>query len=362
MEHGLILAGGSGTRLWPLSREGRPKQLLELFPDGASLLEVAWRRLRHVLPADRIWLSTAAVHYDSVLAALPELSPDRLISEPAARDTANAVGLGAAVLREHDPDAVVAVVTTDHLIEPEAVFAQRLRTAFDIVTDQPQMLVTFGVRPTGPNTGYGYIECGKPFGDQQAYEVEAFAEKPDLATAQGYLAAGRYLWNSGMFVWRAETVLEALRLHLPGTADALASLGAAWATPAWDELLTQTYPGLPRISIDYAVMEPAAREPGRVVVVELDLDWLDVGSWDALGSTLVSDAGGNAVKASTVILDGSGNVVVSSDPEHLVALVGIRDSVVVHTADVTMVCPRGEGERIKQLLAAVETAHPRRFS
>jgi mannose-1-phosphate guanylyltransferase len=169
-----------------------------------------------------------------------------------------------------------------------------------------------------------------------------------------YLASGDFLWNSGMFVWRASTVLEALAQHLPATAQGLARVTALPPGPARDAVLAEVFPQLPRISVDYAVLEPAAAEPGRVLVVDLDVDWLDVGSWPALAHTLADDGAGNAVRGLTVTLDATGNVVLSDDPDHLVALVGVRDSVVVHTADVTLVCPVSAAERVKQLLGLVE--------
>jgi mannose-1-phosphate guanylyltransferase len=195
-----------------------------------------------------------------------------------------------------------------------------------------------------------------------AFETAAFREKPDLATAEEYLASGEYLWNSGMFVWRAQTVLDALADHLPESAEGLAKIVAVPAGPERDAVLAEVFPTLPKISVDYAVLEPAATEPGRVLVVDLDVDWLDVGSWPALAGTLPTDSAGNAIRGLTVTLDSTGNVVLTHDPAHLVALVGVHDSVVVHTADVTMVCPIADAERVKQLLAEVEGLHGPRFS
>ncbi|MEU2347458.1 sugar phosphate nucleotidyltransferase [Modestobacter sp. NPDC049651] len=367
MRHAVIMAGGSGTRLWPLSRAGRPKQLIDVVAaeGGApahSLLAEAFARLEAVLPAEQIWVCTAARYADAVRAALPRLGADRLLLEPVPRDTANAVGLAAAVVADTDPDAELAVVSADHVIRPVDRFAAALTTAYDLLAVRPGALVTLGVTPTAPATGFGYVQKGAPTEVPGASEAAAFREKPDLATAWEYLNSGQYVWNSGMFVWRARTVLDALRDHLPASAEGLARIVAAPAGPQRDAVLAEVFPTLPKISVDYAVLEPAAAEPGRVAVVDLDVDWLDVGSWPALSQTLDADADGNAVSGPAVLVDSAGNVVFSDDPDHLVALVGVRDSVVVHTRDVTMVCPVADAERVKQLLAAVEERWGPRYS
>jgi mannose-1-phosphate guanylyltransferase len=193
-------------------------------------------------------------------------------------------------------------------------------------------------------------------------EAASFREKPNLATAEAYVASGNYLWNSGMFVWRARTVLDALAEHLPQTAAGLERVAASRPGPQRDAVLAEVFPTLPKISVDYAVLEPAAAEPGRVLVVDLDVAWLDVGSWPALAHTLERDAQGDAVQGLSVVVDGGGNIVFSDDPDHLVALIGVQNCVVVHTADVTMVCPVGDAERVKQLLSAVEERYGRRYS
>jgi mannose-1-phosphate guanylyltransferase len=366
VRHAVIMAGGSGTRLWPLSRGERPKQLLDVVADadgGAhSLLREAFLRLRVLLPAESIWVCTAARYRDEVRAALPELGAERLVLEPVARDTANAVGLVAALIHDVDPDAELAVVSADHVIRPVERFADTVRLAFDVLAVRPRAMVTLGVRPTSPATGFGYVQRGAATEVPGVAEAASFREKPDRDTAVGYLESGEYLWNSGMFVWRARTVLDALADHLPETAEGLARVVAAPAGPERDAVLAEVFPTLPRISVDYAILEPAAAEPGRVLVADLDVDWLDVGSWPALAHTLDRDAAGNTVQGLTVAVDSSGNILVNDDPGHLLAVLGLRDSVVVHTADVTMVCPVSDAERVKQLLAEVENRHGRDFS
>jgi mannose-1-phosphate guanylyltransferase len=361
------MAGGSGTRLWPLSRADRPKQLLDLVAgaDGGgahSLLREAFLRLRAVLPVESIWVCTAARYRDDVRAALPELAEDRLVLEPVPRDTANAVGLVAAVIHDVDPDAELAVVSADHVIRPVERFAQALGRAFEALAVRPRAMVTLGVRPTSPATGFGYVQRGAQTEVPGVAEAASFREKPDRDTAVGYLASGEYVWNSGMFVWRADTVLAALAEHLPETARGLARVVAAPAGVERETVLAQVFPTLPKISVDYAVLEPAAAEPGRVLVAELEVDWLDVGSWPALAHTLEGDGAGNTVHGLSVAVDSSGNILLNDDPGHLLAVLGVRDSVVVHTADVTMVCPVSDTERVKELLAEVEKRHGRDFS
>ncbi len=359
MDYGVIMAGGSGTRLWPLSRRDRPKQLLPVL-GGKSLLQLSYERLRGVLPAERIYVCTNAAHAEGVRENLPELPKENILGEPEGRDTANAIGFSAAVLKSRDPEAVMAVVTADHVIEPIDRFQQSLRTAFEVVQQRPEALVTFGIVPTHGHTGLGYIHRGEAMGLpglSGAFKVLAFREKPDKPTADRYVESGRYYWNSGMFVWRCDTVLGELAAHLPESHAGLAKIAAAWNTPQRQAVLSEQYPKLPKISIDYAVMEPASQGKGKasVVVVEMPVQWLDVGSWPSLAETLPMDANDNAEQCpASMLIDSDDNIVISEVPGHLLALVGVSDMIVVHTPDATLVCPKSEAERIKELVARVK--------
>ena len=356
MEYGVIMAGGSGTRLWPLSRKNLPKQLLPVVK-GKSLLQLSFERLRGFLPADRIYVCTAAEHRDAVLANLPELSSENLLGEPAARDTANAVGFPASVLLSKDKDAVMAIVTADHVIEPVADFQKAMQTAFTVVQQHPESLVTFGIVPTHGNTGYGYIHRGDALplpNATGAFKVQSFKEKPDKATADDYVDSGQYYWNSGMFVWRCDTIMGELKTHLPTAAVGLQRIGTAWNSPNRDKVLSEIYPTLPKNSIDFAVMEPASRGKGKakVVTVEMHVNWLDVGSWPALAETLHVDDHENAVECKhSIFMDSDNNIVVSSDPEHLISTIGVSDMVIVHTPQITMICPKTESQRVKEMVA-----------
>ena len=356
MEYGVIMAGGSGTRLWPLSRKNMPKQLLSVIK-GKSLLQLSYERLRGMLPAERIYVCTAAAHGEAVLANLPELPKENLLGEPAARDTANAVGFPAAVLLAKDKDAVIAVVTADHVIEPIADFQQAVRTAFDLVKEHPDSLVTFGIVPTHGHTGLGYIHRGEilPMADggKRSFRVLSFKEKPERAAADRYVDSGQYYWNSGMFVWRCDTIMGELAALLPDSYAGLRKVADAWSTPQRDAVLKETYPTLPKISVDFAIMEPASRGKGkaRVVTVEMPVQWLDVGSWPALAEKLDIDGHDNAISSeASLLVDSDNNIIVSSDPEHLIATLGVSDMIIVHTKDITMVCPKSEAQRVKELV------------
>jgi mannose-1-phosphate guanylyltransferase len=364
MQYGVIMAGGAGTRLWPLSRSTMPKQLLQVIK-GKSLLQLSYERLRGVLPPERIFVCTSAAHRDAVLSNLPELPTDNLHGEPEGRDTANAVGFPAAILHKRDKDAVFAVVTADHVIEPIDTFQAAIRTAFDVVEKNPNALVTFGIIPSYGHTGLGYIHRGEALPSfKGAFKVQAFKEKPDKPTADRYVESGRYYWNSGMFVWRADTVLNELAAHLKEAHAGLMKIADAWDSPNRADVLNETYPKLPKISIDYAVMEPASQNKGRaqVMTVEMNVQWLDVGSWPALAETLAIDDQDNASDAQTfVYLDSDDNIVISQEPQHLVTMIGVSDMIIIHTKDATLVCPKREAQRVKELVGKVKGKYGNKY-
>ncbi|MCC6239762.1 MAG: NTP transferase domain-containing protein [Phycisphaerales bacterium] len=356
MEYGLIMAGGSGTRLWPLSRGGKPKQLLPIVR-GKSLLRLSFERLLDVFPPERIYICTGASFADDILAEVPEMPRENLLGEPEGRDTANAVGFPAAVLHKRDPEAVMAIVTADHVIEPVDIFRDAIRVALDVTRSLPNALVTFGIVPTHGHTGLGYIHRGQPLGQKHAYRVQAFKEKPDKPTADRYVESGRYYWNSGMFVWRADTVLSELKAFLPKAHAGWMKIADAWGTPRQQQVLQEVYPALQRISIDYALMEPASQGAGsgQVATVEMPVQWLDVGSWPALADVLETDHADNAVDApACLLLDSDNNVVVSRNSQHLIATIGLSDTIIVHTNDATLICPKSEAERVKELVGKIK--------
>jgi mannose-1-phosphate guanylyltransferase len=359
MRHALILAGGSGTRLWPFSTAALPKQLVPLL-EGRSLLDIAVERATSVVPAEQVWLG-AGEQLRAAVTRVEGLRADRLIVEPSGRDTLPAVALGCAVIAQQDPDAVVAVLTADHLIEPLESFAATLDAAFALAEQRADALVTFGVVPDSAATGFGYLELGEKLG-RAGHVVSSFREKPSQTAASEFLAAGpsRYLWNSGMFVWQAQTLLRAVDAFVPESAEVLRSMGSAYGTPAWDALASDAWPRLAKLSIDYGVMEPASTSADfTVAALPLAARWLDVGSWPAYGEALGADADGNMVGAARAVLHESrGNVVTSSDPDHLVTLIGCEGLVVVHTPGATLVMPASQAQRVKELHAKVADGAP----
>ena len=349
MRYVVIMAGGAGTRLWPLSRHGMPKQLLRLI-DGKSLLRIAYERVAGVVPDEQILVCAGAAYLDVVAEALPELPKANLLGEPVGRDSLNAVAWPAAVLVTRDPEAVVATLTADHVIRPVPAFQEALDEAYRAAETDPLAMVTFGVVPTAPHTGFGYLKRGERVdGLSDTYVVEEFREKPDLATALSYFASGDYWWNSGMFVWRAQTLLDQLEVLQPVTYAGVTELAAH------PELLESVYPTLPKNSVDFAVMEPVSNglATAHVVAVRLPIEWYDVGGYAALGEHLPQEDG-NAVDGRVVALDSTGNVLVNRGAEDvLVAVVGLTDTVVVVAGGVTLVCPKDRAEDVKKLVGRV---------
>ncbi len=359
MRYVVIMAGGSGTRLWPLSRQGTPKQLLEIF-GGKSLLRLAYERVAGMVPDAQILTCTSRDYADVVAAQLPELPELNILGEPVGRDSLNAVAWSAGVLADRDPDAVVAMVTADQIIEPIDEFQRSLGRAFSVVEVHPQALVTLGVVPTSPHTGYGYLHRAEQLeGFPGVHALAEFKEKPALEVAERYLASGEYWWNAGMFVWRARTLLEQLVTLLPDTA---AKIDRIIADPS---SLDEVFATLEKTSVDYAVMEPvsAGRTDAQVVAVGLDVDWRDVGGYLSLAEQFIRDADGNAIEGMTVALDSSGCILINiAGDHHLVAGLGLRDMLVVHTDSSTLVAPLAASERIKELVELVRATHGAEFS
>lgn len=350
------MAGGSGTRLWPLSRADRPKQLLNIL-GGRSLLREAYDRLRAAIPPSDIYVIALASHLPAIAAELNETPSENLIGEPTGRDTANAVALAAAVLNELDPDTIMGVFTADHHIQPTEAFTDNLATAFAAAKEHSDALITFGIPPVEAHTGYGYIERGEPIAPG-LYRVEAFREKPDATTAAAYMASGRHYWNSGMFVWRTTTILGEIERRLPDTHATMRRLAKTWFTSSGPAEAARSYSTLKRISIDFAVMEHAK----NVLVVEAGFNWCDVGDWAALARILPADNAGNLSSAACTALLDSRNTIVVSEDDHLIATIGVDDLVIVHAAGATLVCRRDQVQRLRDLVARLEQEHPGRYT
>jgi len=354
MNYAVVMAGGTGKRLWPLSRQKRPKQVLKLL-DGQTLLNQCVERLFPIFDIRNIIILTNAGYADVVRENLPDLPVNNIIAEPAVRDTASAIGLAATILAKYDPEASMAVLTADQLLEPPEVLRQALKDAFEFTSKNPDALITFGIKPTFPSTQLGYIKCAGarecPKCKNIVYSVEAFKEKPDPETAQKYVESGEYSWNSGMFVWKARTIVSCMQKFLPESVEPLRQIAAAWDSPQQEKALQEWFVKLPKISIDFAVMEKA----DKVHAIQLNCQWLDMGSFAALADVIKSDENGNVVVAgASELLDCRNNIVVTEDKGHLIAMIGLQDVVVAHTPDATLVCHVSQTEKLKTLLERIE--------
>lgn len=347
--YSVVMAGGSGTRFWPASRKARPKQLLALT-SRRSLLQQTVDRMAPLTPAERVLVVTGTHHAAPVAEQLPQVPAAHIIAEPMARNTAAAAGLAAAWVAKQDPSAVCLVLPADHLITDETLFLDTLRRAAEVASGD-DCLVTLGLNPRYPATGFGYIEAGDAVSEDPppVFAVRAFHEKPDLATAQAYLESGKYMWNSGMFAWRAEVLLAEIKRFIPELAEGLDELAPDLGTERQAEALARVYPKLPKISIDNGVLEKS----DSIRMVEADFGWSDVGSWDAMAELWPSDRAGNAGQAGKLLaIEASGNLV--SAGHRLTALLGVDNLVAVVTDDVLLILPRDRCQDVRQVIEVLK--------
>jgi mannose-1-phosphate guanylyltransferase len=348
MLHAVIMAGGSGTRFWPKSRRDRPKQLLRLFGD-ATMLRQTVDRIGGLAPSDRTLVVTGADQADATRRELPELPAANVVAEPCPRDTAACVGLAAAIVAARDPDATMLMLPADHVVRPPSTFRRTVEAAALLVQEDPTAFVTLGVVPTRPETGYGYIEKGDPLGERLGFavhQVRQFREKPDRGTAELFLSEGRFVWNSGVFVWSARAILNAIARFRPRLAEGLDRVKPALGTPRQADVLAEVYPTLERAPIDKAVMENYP----NVKVIDVTYEWSDVGDWRTLAEYLGRDAADNATQGPTRLIDSRGCIVVA-DEGRLIATLGVDDLVVVQSGGATLVARK---DRLDQLKGLVE--------
>ncbi len=351
-QHALILAGGRGTRFWPRSRRARAKQVLEFFGQG-TMIQQTVARLRHAIPPERIWVLTNPHLRDEIIRQLPEVPKRQILAEPAQRNTAPAIGLAAHILHSIDPDAVMGVFPADHFIERETAFLRTVNAAYKSAVQGRMALI--GIQPRWPETGYGYVEFSPGAmnpGSVKASDVMRFREKPALEQAKRFIRAGNFCWNAGMFFWRASVYLDALRRHLPACAALIDSL-PPFASRRFAKAVEGAFPQCENISVDYAILEKAEGVAGFVAG---DIGWNDVGSWNAVYELLERDDDGNGVRADAVLMNSKGNMV-SGDSGRMVALLGVKDLIVVDTPDALLVAHKDMAQRVGDLVKELEALH-----
>jgi mannose-1-phosphate guanylyltransferase len=353
--YGLIMAGGVGSRFWPMSTPQNPKQFLDVLGIGKSLLRLTFERLQKTVPADQIYILTNTSYLELVLEQLPELKPDQVLCEPMRKNTAPCIAFAASKIYKDNSDATLIITPSDHLIVNETRFNEIISTAID-VANQKRHLVTLGIAPTRPDTGYGYIEFDNKanVSKGQATDVIQFREKPNLETAKAFVSAGNFYWNAGIFVWRADVILHALETFQPSLYQLFASDSSKYGTDEEESFIYDAFYRCEDISIDFAVMEHAK----NVSVVLADFDWSDLGTWGSLTEHLNKDENTNSIIGNNVFAFNSENCLVNVPKNKLVLLDGLKDYIVVESDDMLMVLKSSNEQELKNYLKVIETERP----
>ena len=346
MIYGVIMAGGSGTRFWPKSRRKTPKHLLHITGELSMIQQTAHRLVRRV-PVERIHVITNGDQVDGIRRHLPNLPAGNVVVEPCSRNTAACIGLAAARVAKADPDGVMVVLPADSYVDPVDDFLKVMDAACEVADAEGEIAV-LGIAPTFPSTGYGYIHRGRQISERdgiKVFDVLAFKEKPDLETAHEFIRSGEYYWNSGSFLWKVSTIMNAFREFMPGLYAALQRIGDAIGTGREAETIADEYEKLPSVSIDYGVMEHAR----SVKVVEACYKWDDVGTWKSMENIFPADSAGNVVDAAAEMID-TARCTIVGDPGHLIAAIGVSDLVIIQTPDATLVCHRDHAQDVKKIV------------
>jgi mannose-1-phosphate guanylyltransferase len=347
MLHAVIMAGGSGTRFWPASRQSKPKQLLKMGANR-TMLQSTFDRLQGLVSSEHVLVLTNEQLSDAVLDQLPELPQEHVIGEPCKRDTAPCIGVAASLVQAADPDGIMVVMPSDHVIEPRSEFHRAIRAGYELIEKNPELIVTFGIRPTYPAESFGYIQRGEAIASAagtSTFEVARFREKPDRQTAEEYLAAGSFYWNSGIFMWKASTIVDALSRFEPEIAGHIRNIASGIGTTRFQANFREHFEKIQGKSIDFAVMERYS----PIAVIEAPFSWDDVGSWQAIARLIRPDGQGNAVEGPYIAIDSTG-MIVRTEQDHLVVTIGMSETIVVHTSDATLVAPKTEEERVREVV------------
>jgi mannose-1-phosphate guanylyltransferase len=353
--YAVIMAGGGGTRLWPVSRKDNPKQLLALF-GGKTLFEIAIERLIGLFPVENILVVTIAEQAIRLKQIAPQIPEQNYLIEPMPRGTAAVVAMGATAIQKRDPEGIMVVLTADHFVENVSAFQSVIKAGCECA--KHGHLVTLGIKPSFPSTGYGYIEIGNTIGEfsgQEVYKAIRFEEKPDENRAIDFIKSGNYFWNSGMFIWKAAEILAEFKQHMPSLAESIANILALVGRDHSDDRFLREWAAIKSETIDYGIMEKS----DRVVVIPVeDIGWSDVGSWDSLFDVMPADENGNIMLGEHIHpLESKNSLFFSDEKEKMVISLGVQNMIIVNTPDALLICPRGESQKVKMLVEYLKTNH-----